>query len=79
MSWSVRARMHNGRLEIDEHVDLPEGTVVELVAVSANETFRDEDRERRDAAIDAGVADLAARVVHAHDDVMAALRALRAR
>jgi len=34
---SVRARVRNGRLIVDEPTDLPDGTEVELVAVDALE------------------------------------------
>ena len=39
---TVRARVTNGRLVVDEPTDLPEGTVIDLVGE------RDEDRARRE-------------------------------
>jgi hypothetical protein len=47
---TVRARVRNGRLVLDEPTDLPEGTEVELASV--NDDLDDEDRARLHAALD---------------------------
>ena len=39
MSVTVRARVRNGRLVVDEPTDLPEGTELELVATAADEDW----------------------------------------
>ena len=50
MSMTVRARVKNGRLTLDEPTDLPEGAEVELVAVT-DDDLDDEDRARLHAAL----------------------------
>jgi hypothetical protein len=51
----LKARVHNGRLVLDEPTDLPEGAEVELVAVG--DDFDPEERARLLAAIDEGIED----------------------
>jgi hypothetical protein len=51
----LKARVHNGRLVLDEPTDLPEGAEVELVAV--DEDFDPKERARLLAAIDEGIED----------------------
>jgi hypothetical protein len=51
----LKARVHNGRLVLDEPTDLPEGAEVELVAV--DDSFDPEERVRLVAAIDEGIED----------------------
>ena len=48
---TVRARVKNGRLVLDEPTDLPEGTEVELASI--DDELDDEDRARLHAALDA--------------------------
>ncbi len=47
---TVRARVKNGRLVLDEPTDLPEGAEVELEAVA--DELDEDDRERLHAALD---------------------------
>jgi len=64
-----------GRLLLDEPVDLPEGTVVELMPVDQGDDLDDEDRARLHAALDRSQEDfLAGRGVLA-EQVLAELRA----
>jgi hypothetical protein len=56
----LKARVHNGRLVLDEPTDLPEGEVVELVPVESggaeHDDFDDEERRALYAALDEGIA-----------------------
>ncbi len=66
---SIRARVRNGRLIVDEPCDLPDGAEVEVTIVEVDE-------ERRfNAAVDAGLEDIAAGRVLEHDDVKRRLEA----
>ena len=52
---TVRARVKNGRLVVDEPTDLPEGTEVELAAVDADGwTLPEEDRAELRRRIESG-------------------------
>jgi hypothetical protein len=51
----LKARVHNGRLVLDEPTDLPEGTEVELMPVDGD--FDPEEKARLLQAIDEGVED----------------------
>ncbi len=55
MQQPLKARVHNGRLVLDEPTNLPEGAEVELVAV--DDDFDPEERARLLAAIDEGIED----------------------
>lgn len=50
MSMTVRARVKNGRLTLDEPTDLPAGAEVELIAVT-DDDLDDEDRARLHSAL----------------------------
>ena len=52
MAMSVRARVKNGRLIVDEPTDLPEGTELELAPVDGEDGLDDEDRARLHAALE---------------------------
>ncbi len=56
----LKARVHNGRLVLDEPTDLPEGEVVYLQPVSAavrlEDGFDEEEREALYQALDEGIA-----------------------
>lgn len=43
--------MRDGRLLLDEQIDLPDGTLVELVPVDDGDALDDADRERLHAAL----------------------------
>ena len=51
MTLTLKARVQDGRLILDEPVDLPEGTEVELVPVDDGDDLDDADRARLHAAI----------------------------
>jgi hypothetical protein len=52
MSLTLRARVRGGRLVLDEPVDLPEGSEVELLLADEQDDFDEEDRARLHAALD---------------------------
>ncbi len=52
---ALKAHVRAGRLVLDEPTELPEGSSVELTIVE-DEGFEPEERERLDAALDAGIA-----------------------
>lgn len=60
MTLNLKARVRGGRLVLDEPVDLPEGTEVELVPARDVDDLEDEDRARLHAALDRGLAQVQA-------------------
>jgi hypothetical protein len=73
---SIRARVRNGRLLVDEPTGLPEGTELTLVADDGGDELDDAERAELDAALAEADADVAnGRVVPAAD----VLRVLRAK
>jgi len=52
-----RARVHNGRLVIDEPTDLPEGTVLDLVVDDEGDNLTDDERAALHAAIEQSLED----------------------
>ena len=69
---TVRGRVTNGRLVVDEPTDLPEGAEVELWLVE--EALDEEERARLHAALEASEDDFRAGRVIAGEDVIARLR-----
>jgi hypothetical protein len=69
---TVRARVKNGRLVLDEPTDLPEGTEVELASI--DDELDDEDRARLHAALDAADDELRAGKGIPGERIVAALR-----
>ena len=69
---TVRARVKNGRLLVDEPTDLPEGTEVELTAL--DDDLDDDDRAQLHAALDAADDELRAGKGIPGERVIAALR-----
>jgi hypothetical protein len=53
---ALRARVHNGRITLDEPTDLPEGAELDLVAMDAD-TLNAEERELLHASLDRALAD----------------------
>lgn len=71
----VKALVSMGRLVVDEAVDLPDGTVVELAPHDPGDRLDDRDRERLHRALAASEDDIEAGRLHEADDVLAELRA----
>jgi hypothetical protein len=62
---SMKARVRNGRLILDEPTDLPEGAEVELVTVddvlaNGGDYLDDEERQRLHRSLERGLADVEA-------------------
>jgi hypothetical protein len=72
MRMTVRGRVTNGRLVVDEPTDLPEGAEVELWLV--DEALDEEERARLHAALEASEDDFRAGRVIPGDEVIARLR-----
>jgi hypothetical protein len=51
VTLTLRARVRAGRLVLDEPIDLPEGSVVDLVPADGGDALDDDDRARLHAAI----------------------------
>jgi hypothetical protein len=49
---SIRARVHQGKLVVDEPTDLPEGTVLDLVVDDESDDLNDEERRALHAHLD---------------------------
>ncbi len=75
MTMTVRARVKNGRLTVDEPTDLPEGTEVELSLVDGEDEQLDaEDSAALQAALERADDDVrAGRVIPGHE-LLARLR-----
>jgi hypothetical protein len=56
MGLTLKARVRSGRLIMDEPVDLPEGTEVELVPANDSDSLDEEDRARLHAALERSAA-----------------------
>ena len=52
MTLTLKARVRGGRLILDEPVDLPEGSEVDLVPTDEGDQLDDEDRARLHAALE---------------------------
>ena len=52
MTLTLRGHIENGRIVVDERVDLPEGTEVKLSLVDEADDLDEEDRARLHAALD---------------------------
>lgn len=69
--------VRNGRLVLDEPIDLPEGTVVELVPADQSDELDETDRARLLAAFEASCAELDRGERIPADEVLRELRAMR--
>ena len=74
---SMKANVRNGRIVLDEPTELPDGAVVDLVAVGgqALEDLDDDDRQALHAALEEGIAEDEAGDTVDADEVLARLRA----
>jgi hypothetical protein len=75
----LKARVHNGRLVLDEPTDLPEGEVVYLQPVDAvlDDELDDEERAELRRALDEGIEQMKAGQTIDAADALAELRAHR--
>ncbi|HEY2369860.1 MAG TPA: hypothetical protein VGH87_25850 [Polyangiaceae bacterium] len=72
---ALRAHVENGRIVVDDPTDLPEGTVLEVVALKDVDDLDDEEREELHAAIREGIADMKAGRTYDAAEVLAELHA----
>jgi hypothetical protein len=78
----LKARVHNGRLVLDEPTDLPEGEVVELVPLDevlarGGDYLDDEERAELHRALEESIAEVDAGQLVDAEDVLAELRSAR--
>jgi hypothetical protein len=73
MSTALRARVHNGRILVDEPTDLPDGTELDLIAAE-EDSLDAEDQARLHAAIEAAYEELREGQGIPGDKVITALR-----
>ena len=75
----LKARVHNGRLVLDEPTELPEGEIVELVprGTVLDDEFDDEERAHLRQALDEGIEQMKAGQTIDLAEAMAELRAHR--
>ena len=71
---NLKATVRGGRLVLDEPVDLPEGSEVELTMVERGDDLDDEDRARLHEALHAAAAETKAGLAIDADEVLRALR-----
>jgi hypothetical protein len=71
---ALKAHVENGRVVLDEPMDLPDGTVLRVVAVADGDDLDDEERDELHAAILEGLEDMKAGRTYAATDVIAELR-----
>jgi hypothetical protein len=58
MTLTLRGHIENGKIVVDEGVDLPDGTEVRLTLVDDADDLDDEDRARLHAALDESQAEI---------------------
>jgi hypothetical protein len=75
MTRSLRATVKDGHLVLHEPVDLPEGTVVDLMPVDDGDDLDDDNRARLHAALDRSQRDFLAGKGIPAEEVLAELRA----
>jgi hypothetical protein len=77
MQQTLRARVRNGRLVMDEPTDLPEGEEVELVRVDAEDDLSEDERRRLEESIAVSFEQAKNGHLIDADEVLAKLRAMR--
>jgi hypothetical protein len=58
MTLTLRGHIENGKIVVDDGVDLPEGTAVKLTLVDDADELDEEDRARLHAALDESQAEI---------------------
>ena len=77
MTLTLHAHVINGRLVVDEPVDLPDGTQVQVEIVNDSDALDDADRARLHAAIEQGQDEIDRGEGRPADELIAELRATR--
>jgi hypothetical protein len=70
----LKAHVRNGRLVVDQEIDLPEGSEVDLLPVDGWDELDDSDRQLLHEALAASEEDLSAGRVRSAEDVIADLK-----
>ncbi len=73
----IRAHAENGRVVLDEPLNVPDGTPLNVEPVNAEDDLDDEERAELHAALDEAEEDAAAGRVVTEDEVWARLRAIK--
>ena len=71
---SIRARVRNGRLTVDEPTELPEGLVLDLVIDDEGDDLGEEERQALHSALERAAKDAEAGRARPADDVLRDLR-----
>ena len=71
---AIRARVHNGRLQLDQPTTLPEGTVLDLVVDDEGGDLDDADRAALNEAISRAMASIEAGRVRPMREVLEELK-----
>ena len=71
----VRGHVKDGRIVVDDPVDLPEGAAVEIAVLGDDEALSAEERAEVDAAIDEGIDQAERGETSPIEDVLRRLRA----
>jgi len=71
---TLKARVHAGRLVVDEPTDLPEGTEVDLLPLDPGDWLDDSDRAALHEALRESEADVAAGRLIDADEILKELR-----
>jgi len=71
---ALKARVHNGRLVLDEPTHLPEGTEIDLVIADDEDELDDAERAALHAALDRGWASVQRGDLRPPDDLLRKLR-----
>ena len=74
---TLRARVRNGRLVLDEPTSLPEGTEIELAVADPGDDLDDDQRARLHESIERGIDDARAGRTIPAEDVIAELKKRR--
>jgi hypothetical protein len=72
----LRGRVESGRIVVDEPIDLPDGTEVEIAVLDDEDEMTAEERAEVDAAIDAGLDEAARGKGAPAEEVLRRLRSL---
>ena len=74
---AIRAHAENGRVVLDEPLNVPDGTPLNIVPVDDGDDLDDAERAELHAALDEAEDDVAAGRVVTEDEVWARLRAIK--
>lgn len=74
---ALRAHVENGRVVLDEPMDLPDGTPLNIVPMNDGDDLGDDERAELHAALDEAEEDIAASRVVTEDEVLATVRAIK--